>query len=152
MTTHHYFRQRLRRGYTLIELLAAASIIAIGTTAAVSLSASIMLQEELAFRVAVTRNYQENMVRLWQLGLSATQAASLMPDQSQNPILQTAIQGNPALIDTGVVTLSGTSVESATCTAVINVSQTPPTEIAGASLTITAFRPRLTTTLRTAPP
>ncbi len=152
MTAHLHLRQHLSRAYTLIELLAAASIIAIGTTAAVSLSASIMLQEELAFRVAVTRNYQENMVRLWQLGLSATQVSALMPDQSQSPILQTAIQGNPTLIDTGIVTLSGSSVESAACTAVINVSQTPTTEIAGASLTITAFRPRLTTTLRTAPP
>ncbi|MBL9131271.1 MAG: prepilin-type N-terminal cleavage/methylation domain-containing protein [Verrucomicrobiaceae bacterium] len=147
------FPSRLRAaGYTLIEVLAAASIIAVGTTAAVSLSASIMLQEELAFRVAVTRNYQENMIRLWQLGLSPVQITALMPAQTQSPPLQTAIHGTPALVETGVTTVSGTTVETASCTAVVNVSQDPRTEIAGASLTITAFRPRLLTTLRTPVP
>ena len=72
---------RATAAYTLIEVLAAASIIAIGATAAISLSASSVLQEELAFRVAVTRSYQENMLRLWQLGLPRSQVFGLMPDQ-----------------------------------------------------------------------
>lgn len=141
-----------RAAYTLIEVLAAAAIISVGTTAAVSLSASIMLQEELAFRVAVTRNYQENMIRLWQLGLSPVQVTALMPLQNQSAPLQVAVFGTPALVETGLTTISGTTVETATCTAVVNVSQDPRSEIAGASLSITAFRPRLPTTLRTPVP
>lgn len=145
-------RDTARRAYTLIEVLAAASIIAVGTTAAVSLSASLMLQEELAFRVAVTRNYQENMVRLWQLGLSPVQVLSLMPLQSNSAPLNMAIHGTPMITETGLTTVSGVTMETAACTAVVNISQDPRTEVAGASLTITAFRPRLPTTLRTPAP
>ena len=153
MKTRLQSLHRVRRaGYTLIAVLAAAAIIAVGTTAAVSLSASIMLQEELAFRVAVTRNYQENMIRLWQLGLSPVQVAALMPTQSQNAQLQTAISGTPALVETGLTTVSGIEVETALCTAVVNISQNPPVEVPGASLSITAFRPRLITQLRTPVP
>lgn len=149
----------LRRvGYTLVEVLAAASIISIGITAVVSLSASSVLQEELAFRVAVTRNYQENMLRLWQLGLPRSQVIGLMPDQDQNAVLQAQLFGTtsttsgPAILETGTTTVSGVTMEAATCTAVVNISQQPPAEIAGATLTLTAYRPRLYTTLRTPAP
>jgi prepilin-type N-terminal cleavage/methylation domain-containing protein len=145
-------------GYTLVEVLAAASIISIGITALVSLSASSVLQEELAFRVAVTRNYQENMLRLWQLGLPRSQVISLMPDQDQNAVLQAQLFGatsaatGPSFLETGLTTVSGVTMETANCTAVVNVSQQPPAEIAGATLTLTAYRPRLITTLRTPAP
>lgn len=143
---------RRARAYTLIEVLAAGAIISIGTTAMVSLSATLMLQEELANRVAITRNYQENMVRLWQLGLSSVQITALMPAQTQNAILQQAIFGNPALVETGTTTVNGVVMEAALCTAVVNSSQNPAVEAAGASFTLTAYRPRLITDLRPAPP
>jgi prepilin-type N-terminal cleavage/methylation domain-containing protein len=147
-----------RAGYTLIEVLATASILTVGATAAVSLAASSMLQEELAFRVAVTRNHQENMLRLWQLGLSRQQVFALMPDQDQNALLQTQIFGTtsggtgPSFIENGTSVTSGVSMESASCTAVVNIAQSPPAEIAGASLTLTAYRPRLLTSIRTPAP
>jgi prepilin-type N-terminal cleavage/methylation domain-containing protein len=141
-----------RAGYTLIEVLAAGAIISIGTTAMVSLSATLMLQEEFANRVAITRNYQENMVRLWQLGLSSVQITALMPAQTQNAILQQAIFGNPTLVETGTTTVNGVVMEAALCTAVVNGSQNPAVEAAGASFTLTAYRPRLITDLRPPPP
>lgn len=142
-----------RAGYTLIEVLAAGAIISIGTTAMVSLSATLMLQEEFAARVAVTRNYQENMVRLWQLGLSTVQITALMPAQTQNAILQQAIFGSPVLVESGLTTVNGVVMETALCTAIVNSSQNPSsTETAGAAFTLTACRPRLITTLRPPPP
>jgi len=141
-----------RAGYTLIELLAAAAIVSISATAMVSLSATVMLQEEMAARVAITRNYQENMVRLWQLGLSPVQVVAVMPSQRQNVLLEQAIQGTPALVETGITTVNGTTMETAECTAVVNSSQDPRAESPGASLTITAFRPTLVTDLRPPPP
>lgn len=158
MTFHRPSHLLRRAGYTLIEVLAAASILAVGATAAVSLAASSMLQEELAFRVAVTRNHQENMLRLWQLGLSRQQVFALMPDQDQNALLQTQIYGTtaggtgPSFIENGTSVTSGVSMESASCTAVVNIAQSPPAEIAGASLTLTAYRPRLLTSIRTPAP
>lgn len=139
-------------GYTLIEVLAAAAIISVGTTAMVSLSSTLMLQEELANRVAVTRNYQENTVRLWQLGLSTVQITALMPSLAQNAILQQAIFSNPVVIESGLTTVNGVVMETALCTAIVNASQNPAAKTAGASFTLTAYRPHLVTELRTAPP
>ena len=155
----HALPSRLRAaGYTLIEALAAASVIAVGATAAVSLSASSVLQEELAFRVAVTRNYQENMLRLWQLGLPRSQVLALMPDQDQNRVLQGQLYGRtaglngPNLVESGAVTVSGVVMESAVCTAVVNISEDPTLEVIGASLGLTAYRPNLYSAIRTPAP
>lgn len=144
--------RRTRNGYTLIEVLAAASIISIGTTALVSLSSTLMLQEELASRVAITRNYQENTVRLWQLGLSTVQITALMPSMAQNPLLQQAMFNNPVIVENGLTTVNGVVMETSLCTAIVNISQNPSTKAAGASFTLTAYRPRLVTDLRTPPP
>lgn len=141
-----------RAAYTLIEVLAAASIVSIGTTAMVSLSSTLMLQEELANRVAVTRNYQENTVRLWQLGLSTIQITALMPALTQNAVLQQAIFASPVVVESGLTTVNGVVMETALCTAIVNSSQNPASKAAGASFTLTAYRPHLVTELRTDPP
>ena len=147
-------RQTARRAqaYTLIEVLAAAAIISIGTTAMVSLSSTLLLQEELANRVSVTRNYQENTVRLWQLGLSTVQITALMPALTQNAILQQALYSNPTLVESGLTTVNGVVMETALCTAIVNNSQNPAAKTAGASFTLTAYRPHLVATLRTVHP
>lgn len=147
----HIMRAR-RAAYTLIEVLAAGAIISIGTTAMVSLSSTLMLQEELSTRVAITRNYQENMVRLWQLGLSTVQVTALMPALTQNVILQQAIFSNPTLVESGTTTVNGVVMETALCTAIVNSSQNPAIKASGASFTLTAYRPRLITELRPPPP
>ncbi len=152
MKLHRHIQRAQRAAYTLIEVLAAASIISIGTTAMVSLSSTLMLQEELANRVSITRNYQENTVRLWQLGLSTVQITALMPSLTQNAILQQAIYTNPVLVENGLTTVNGVVMETALCTAIVNISLNPSTKTAGASFTLTAYRPRLVTDLRTAPP
>ncbi len=118
----------------------------------VSLSATLMLQEEMASRVSITRNYQENTVRLWQLGLSTVQITALMPSLTQNALLQQAIYTNPVLVESGLTTVNGVVMETALCTAVVNSSQNPTVKSAGASFTITAYRPHLVTDLRTPPP
>ena len=46
-----------KAGYTLMEVVAASAVLAVGMTGAVSLSSSIMAQEEITWRVAVARNY-----------------------------------------------------------------------------------------------
>ena len=152
MKLHRHIQRAQRAAYTLIEVLAAACIISIGTTAMVSLSSTLMLQEELANRVAITRNYQENTVRLWQLGLSSVQITALMPSLAQNTILQQAMFNNPVLVENGLTTVNGVVMETALCTAIVNLSQNPSSKAAGASFTLTAYRPRLVTDLRSAPP
>ncbi len=152
MIPHTHIRRVHRAAYTLIEVLAAAAIISVSATAMVSLSATLMLQEELARRVAVTRNYQENMAQLWQLGLSPVQVNALIPSQQQNPALQQAVFGTPTLVETGLITVNGVVMEAALCTAVVNASQDPSVESAGASFSLTAYRPHLITEIRTPSP
>ncbi len=152
MKLHRHIQRAQRAAYTLIEVLAAAAIISIATTAMVSLSSTLMLQEELANRVAVTRNYQENTVRLWQLGLSTVQITALMPSLTQNTILQQSLFSNPVIVENGLTTVNGVVMEMSLCTAIVNSSQNPALKSAGASFTLTAYRPHLVTDLRTAPP
>jgi prepilin-type N-terminal cleavage/methylation domain-containing protein len=140
---------KLRRAYTLLEVLAASAVIAVGMAAAVSLGSTMMLQEEMAWRVAVTRNYQENMARLWQLGLSPSDVMALMPTQSASPLLSQMINGTPAIVETGSVNPSGLgSMQSAAVTAAVNVSQNPTSESQGGVLTLNVYRASLPTTLR----
>lgn len=145
-----------RAAYTLIEVLAASAVVAVGMSAAISLSASLMLQEELAHRVAITRNYQENMARVWQLGLSAfgtggqASIASVMPSVNDSPMLSDAITGIPTLVETGTVNPSGLgTMQAAVVTASVNISQNPKIKIQGSSLTLSVYRPKLSTDLRT---
>lgn len=90
-------------GYTLIEIVAAAAVVAVGITGAVSLSSSMLLQEEMNWRVAVARNYQENLARTWQLGLTANEAVNLMPSASGNPKLAEVVGPSPTLTALGQV-------------------------------------------------
>lgn len=150
--TRHLCHSR-RAAYTLIEVLAASAVIAVGMTAAVSLSASLMVQEELAFRISVTRNYQENMARLWQLGLTPADVVALMPTQTASPMLNQMIYGTPTLVESGVANPSNLgSMQAATATAAVNISQDPLNEIQGASLAISVYRPSLPASLRPAAP
>lgn len=142
-------KARAALGYTLIEVLAAAAVVAVSMTGAVALSSTLMLQEEYAWRVAVTRNYQENMIRLWQIGLSTAEVAALMPGQKDNVLLNGIINGTPYIIETGVTNPSGLgTMQAAAVTASVNISQDPRVEQQGAVFTLTGYRPTLPASLR----
>lgn len=96
-------RRRCNAGYTLIEVVAAAAIVAVGIAGAVSLSSSMMLQEDLSWRIAVARNYQENIAFLWQLGLSPSEVNNLMPSMAGNPKLSEVVGTSPILTSLGEV-------------------------------------------------
>ncbi len=139
------------RGYTLIEVLAASAVIAVGMSAAVSLSSTLMLQEELTWRVAVVRNYQENMARLWHLGIRDRDVMTFMPSQDNNALLARIINGTPSITATGVVnpTSLGT-MEAAAVTASVNISLEgdPRVEQTGTTTTFMIYRPSLPSLIR----
>ena len=146
-------RSRLSRAYTLMEVLAASAVVGIGMTAAVSLSSTLMIQEELSWRVAVVRNYQENMGRLWQLGVRAEDVMNLMPRHTDSPMLNQVIFGTPVIVQTGVTTTAGLgTMQVAAVTAAVNISLEPAVKRQGAALTFSVYRPKLPTELRPAAP
>ncbi|WP_166647402.1 prepilin-type N-terminal cleavage/methylation domain-containing protein [Prosthecobacter fusiformis] len=145
-----------RTGYTLIEVLAAGAVIAVASAAAVSLSSSLMLQEELAWRTAITRNYQENMARLWQLGMSpagssdATSISAVMPNQKDSVRLEEAIYGTPVIKEGEAASVDGLGLmQQAAIIATVNASGNPGAEVEGAPLTLHVYRPALPASLRT---
>ncbi|MCX6853736.1 MAG: prepilin-type N-terminal cleavage/methylation domain-containing protein [Verrucomicrobia bacterium] len=149
-------RERIQSAYTLIEVLSASAIIAVSMAASVSLSSTLMLQEELSWRVAVTRNYQENMARLWQLGISTTAPSirtvmTIMPDQANNPVLNRIINGTPTIISAGTTNPSNLgTMEVAFVSASANISTQgiDGVENQGSPFTLTVYRPNLPSTLR----
>lgn len=64
-----FARKNRARGYTIIEAMVAISLLMLAVGAAASLSMTLVNQEELNARAARALNWQENAVRLFQLGL-----------------------------------------------------------------------------------
>lgn len=96
------FKKKISRaGYTLIEALAAGAVVAVGLSAAASLSGSLILQEDMIWRNSITKNYHENMARLWQLGLEPGVAMSIIPSPSGSQRLNQSIDGSTVALTPG---------------------------------------------------
>lgn len=129
----------LSSAYTLIEVLVAASLVGIAMTAAVSMSSTMMLQEELSWRVAVAMNYQENACRVWQMGLSPVEVTAVMPDVKGHPFLNEILETTGSTGSLGIANQGGLAVmEGASHSLqVANYANAP----AGSTTTIQLFRP-----------
>lgn len=127
-------------GYTLIEVLAAAVIIGVSMSAAVSLSATMKMQEEMSWRVTITSNYQENAVRLWQLGQTPSDVLALMPSPAGNPLLNEILDTSVTTTPQPTANKSGLGVmESAIST--VQVAAPGAVTGTGAVTTIYGYRP-----------
>ncbi len=72
-------------GYSLIEVLVAAVVVAVGLTAATVLIGSIMSQQELNLVSLRAANLQEQAVTLYRLGVTnQVQLNSIMPEPSSD--------------------------------------------------------------------
>lgn len=96
-------------GYTLIEVLVAAFIVAAGVAAAAILSMTMISQQEASARIIRAINYQEQAVRLYQLGLDAPTITNILPTESAIVSIQVT-QQDVALTNIGTVQVSVWSV------------------------------------------
>lgn len=71
----------LQRAYSLVEVLIAAAIVAIGVSAAAVLVGGIMTQEQASAGFLRGINLQEQAVRLWQMGLEADLILAILPEE-----------------------------------------------------------------------
>jgi type II secretory pathway pseudopilin PulG len=98
-----HFRWAAARGYSLAEVMVATVMIGMAMGASLSLTSTIIVQEELSWRTTVALNYQENMARLWQLGLGtggsgdtlSPRVTDIMPVASTNRVLSEALNSLP---------------------------------------------------------
>jgi prepilin-type N-terminal cleavage/methylation domain-containing protein len=68
-----------RLGYTLIEVMVAAAIVAAGVAAAAILAMTMNSQQEASARLARAFNTQEQAARLYQLGLDPATITNILP-------------------------------------------------------------------------
>lgn len=76
-------KRLFQKGYTLIEVLAASTILSIAVGAAASLSLTMNTQEEINHRVTRALSIQENATIMFQLGLDQAQINNLIPQDPQ---------------------------------------------------------------------
>lgn len=103
------------KGYSLVEVLVAAGLLALGIAAAAMLGMTMISQQEANARVVRALNYQEQASRLYQLGLDPSVITNILPLESGVVSLDFATNSVVAATTNG--TEVGT-VNMATCTLV----------------------------------
>ena len=110
-----------KNGFSLIEALIAAGIVAIGLTAAASLVGALMAKEELNSVSLRAANLHEQAIALYRLGLSPARIREILPETCSE-------SGTPAA---GTFGLTFGSSSAVACTASdgysFNVMSTPST-------------------------
>ena len=99
---HSAKKNRRRAGYSLIEVLVAASILTMGVAAAAKLSLVMVTQEEISQRISVTLAHQETAMRLYQLGLDPAEVTALLPDEPQAGSLTFSLSGATTVSGAGI--------------------------------------------------
>lgn len=100
-------------GYSLVEVLIAAAIVALGIGAAALLALTMVSQQEGSARVVRALNYQEQAGRLYQLGVSASDIPGIMPAESS--VTSLTFSGEANVVDANIGTY-----QTVTCSVVIN--------------------------------
>lgn len=70
-----------RAGYTLIEVLVAAALLVVVIAGSAAMGLTLVAQEEMNARIARVQNHQEQLARLYQLGLSTADCRYLVPEE-----------------------------------------------------------------------
>lgn len=100
------------RGYTLVEVLVASSILAMGISAACVLSLAMVTQEEMTHRVERATSLHENASRLFQLGLNPVDISGttgLLPGNDDLTLSYAAASGTvPGVGDLVAQTITAT--------------------------------------------
>jgi prepilin-type N-terminal cleavage/methylation domain-containing protein len=114
------------RAYSLVEVMIAAGIVAIGLSAATVLVGTLMTQQEINAASLRAANLQEQAIRLYRLGMLPTEIPGLLPEASLTGVIST--DGKYA-IDFGVSEANTFEVDDGTEIVETVVEVTPCTMI-----------------------
>lgn len=101
-------------GYSLIEVMVAAAIVAVGLTAAAVLVGTLMQQEELNAAALRAANLQEQAVRLYRLDMNPDLITALLPEPADyalafvpaEGVLSFEVDGTEVLLDAADCTMT----------------------------------------------
>lgn len=109
-------------GYSLIEVMIAASILAVGLTAATVLVGTLMTQQEINAVSLRAANLQEQAIRLYRLGMPPEEIVALLPEATLQGTVPTdekyAVDFGASETNTFEVDGSQVTVEVTPCTLV----------------------------------
>lgn len=93
--------------YTLIEVLVASGLLVIVLAGAAAMGLALVTQEEMNTRVARVQNYQEQLARLYQLGLDKDVCVSIAPSEPSLASSPTCEESDVAIDDPAMVVQRG---------------------------------------------
>ena len=109
------------KGFSLVEAMIAAGIVAIGLTAAASLVGALMAKEEINSISLRAANLQEQAVMLYRLGLDPARIREILPEAASDTATPATGTyglsfGSPAPVPCTASDGSNFAVSSVTCT------------------------------------
>jgi len=122
-------------GYSLIEVLVAAGILAIGIAAAAVLALTMVSQQEGAARAVRALNYQEQACRLYQFGVAPSVITNILPPESSVTSL-TFTTNSLTVANLG-------TMEFAECSAVVSIGSRFSTSGTSRTLSTAVVRPSI---------
>ncbi|MDX2082246.1 MAG: prepilin-type N-terminal cleavage/methylation domain-containing protein [Terrimicrobiaceae bacterium] len=129
------------RGYTLVEVMIAGTLLLIGIGAAALLANTLLRQQFFATETTRALNMQEQAVRLFQLGMDATEIAAVLPAK----VVATDPPGEGEIhlqFATSAQTITGVgSVEIGTCRIVYSSGDDPDGDSLYRTNEVTVVRP-----------
>jgi len=126
-------------GYSLIEVMVAAVVIAIGLTASAVLVGTLIQQEELNAAALRAANLQEQAVRLYRLDVDTDLITALLPEPATYVVSFTPASDVPSFEVDGTVVL----LDTADCTMTY---PNPAGDGTTLSNTVTVVRPTIRAT------
>ncbi len=134
------------RGFSLIEALMAAAIVAIGLTAAASLVGALMAKEELNTGSLRAANLQDQAVMLYRLGLAPARIRAILPEtctESGAPVAGTYVLSFGAPSDMSCTASDGSTfkVRSSDCTVSYAITGPDGSVISSRTNTVTIVEP-----------
>jgi type II secretory pathway pseudopilin PulG len=135
-----------KSGFSLVEAMIAAGIVAVGLTAAASLVGALMAREEVNSISLRAANLQEQAVVLYRLGLSPAKIREIMPEtctDSASPAAGTygLSFGSPSVSTLSASDGSSFQVRSTTCTLTYPITSPDGTVLSYRPNTVTIVQP-----------
>ncbi len=141
MKTHF----RSNKGYTFVEVLFASALLGVILGGAVKFVGTLNTSDALARGGAVGITYLENAAKLWQIGLSPAQVASVMPISTDNEFVAAASiddsSGNVVTFGTATTTTLA-NISSTLDTITLSTTIEDPQGANNRTITVTAHRPQ----------
>ncbi len=141
MKTHF----RSTKGYTFVEVIFASALLGVILGGSVKFVGTLNTSDAMARSGAVGITYLETAAKLWQIGLTPADVATVMPKYTDNEFIAAAIvedaSGNAITFGTATTTTLA-NISSTLDTITLSTVVEDPQGVNNRTITVTAHRPQ----------